>query len=163
MREGFGDDWRVIRTSKIKNPLGGYYKVTDLIVPSSFASSHFSFLSSPPSLALWGASPCLSATCCHGAPVLRDIAWQSQRCSVEMGFSLGLRLSSSFITERGVLTHNSIGHFGWESVSTPPSKDGGFVLLWESCHQNKEKLQYCHKGILLGIPRRTSNFLHFDV
>lgn len=123
-----------------------------------------SFLSSHPSLALWGASPCLPGTCCHSAPVptrdkVKDVQWKRD--------SLSVSILHNVLFKSGILWHRILlTILGWSPYLHTSQQRWRFIsvlvaLFWENCLQKNYK--YCHKSILLGISRKTSSFLHIAV
>lgn len=119
MRVGFGDDSQVIRSSKIKKPVGGAscsYLASMLFLqcsPPSFRSSHFpSFTLIPPSLSGVHLHVCL-------VPVVIALLCQSVTKSKMFSGNGILSLSQSFTTflfKSGILWHRILlTILGWSS------------------------------------------------
>lgn len=170
MRVGFGDDCQVIRSSKIKKPVGGEscsYLASMLFLqcsPPSFPSPHFpSFPLIPPSLSGVHLHVCL-------VPVV--IALLCQRMTKSKMFSGNeiLSLSQPFIT-----FYLRLEFFDTESywpfwagvlISTPPSKDGGSFQFWLRYFGRtayKKTTNTATKVFYLESQGKTSSFLHIAV
>lgn len=132
MRVGFGDDCQVIRSSKIKKPVGGdscSYLASMFFLqcrPPSFTSSHFpSFTLIPPSLSGVRLHVCL-------VPVVIVLLCQSVTKSKMFSGNeiLSVSILHNYLRVEFFDTESYWPFWAGVLISTPPSKDGGSFQFW---------------------------------